>query len=300
MDDDLYELLEVSPRASSEVIQAAYRRLARTYHPDGESPEPEKMVRLNLAFEVLRDAAKRSAYDADRGQEQEQEPAPAPAVPAWRTVYPLPPLETIEELPPARRRTALWVLVAVVFVVVLGGVLAGSSLRKQGSGGGQSGALDATPEAQAATDISDLKAPAAVSPSPTPVSTSTAPQLIDLGPIASEIPGTPLAIGSSVKSVVDQNTKPRDVYAITLTAGQEIRFVLTDLSSPITAWVDTSVLNPGARDLSDSRSFTLALTRSTRARDEWRFTPAVAGTYYLVVRAQTSAQAYTFTLAATR
>ncbi|TAJ19928.1 MAG: J domain-containing protein [Dehalococcoidia bacterium] len=296
MDDDLYELLEVSPRASGEVIQAAYRRLARTYHPDGESPDPEKMVRLNLAFEVLGDDQKRSVYDADRGQAPE--PTSAPVVPSWRTAYPLPPFEAIDEPPPVRRRTALWMLVAVTFVVVLGGVLAGSLLQGRDNGG--SAAPDATPEPRTATDAADLKAPAGVSPSPTPVSTAMAPRLVDLGPIASEIPGTPLVVGSSVKSVVDQNTKPRDVYAITLTAGQEIRFVLTDLSSPITAWVDTSVINPGARDLSDSRSFTLALTRSTRARDEWRFTPAVAGTYYLVVRAQTSAQAYAFTLAATR
>lgn len=298
MDDDLYELLEVSPRASSEVIQAAYRRLARTYHPDGESPDPEKMVRLNLAFEVLGDAQKRSAYDVERGHT----PAPVldPVTPSWRTAYPLPPLETIEEPPPVRRRTALWVLTAVTFVVVLGGVLAGSSLQRRDSGNGGGAAPDATPEPRTAADATDLKAPAGVSPSPTPASTATAPQLVDLGPIASELPGTPLAVGSSVKSVVDQNTKPRDVYAITLTAGQEVRFVLTDLSSPITAWVDTSVINPGARDLSDTRSFTLALTRSTYARDEWRFTPAVAGTYYLVVRARTSAQAYAFTLAATR
>lgn len=297
MDDDLYELLEVSPRASGEVIQAAYRRLARTYHPDGEAPDPEKMVRLNRAFEVLGDPAKRAEYDLGRGQGAEAERAPS--VPLWRTAFPLPPLDVVEEAPPRGvGRTALWVSVAVALVVVLGGVIGGTSWRTQEDGGGV--ASDATPEARAPAEAAGLQAPVSVPAAPTPASTATATQFVDLGPIASEIPGTPLALGSSVRSVVDQNTKPRDVYAITLALGQEVRFVLTDLTSPITAWVDTSVLNPGARDLSDTRSFTLALTRSTYARDEWRFTPAVAGTYYLVVRARTSAQAYAFTLAATR
>lgn len=36
------------------------------------------------------------------------------------------------------------------------------------------------------------------------------------------------------------------------------------------------------------------------ARDEWRFSSAVAGPYYLVVRAQTSGQSYSFTFASTR
>ena len=31
---NLYEVLEVSPRARVEVIEAAYRTLAKVYHPD--------------------------------------------------------------------------------------------------------------------------------------------------------------------------------------------------------------------------------------------------------------------------
>lgn len=63
---DLYELLQVSPRASLAVIQAAYRVLARTYHPDvSASPETARMMRcLNAAYDVLSDPKRRARYDA--------------------------------------------------------------------------------------------------------------------------------------------------------------------------------------------------------------------------------------------
>ena len=37
---DLYKVLQVDPEAEHEVVQAAYRRLARKYHPD-LAPGPE-------------------------------------------------------------------------------------------------------------------------------------------------------------------------------------------------------------------------------------------------------------------
>ena len=67
-DKDYYEILQVSPKVEPEVIQAAYRRLARKYHPDvNKSPQAaERMKQINEAYEVLRDPAKRAAYDALR------------------------------------------------------------------------------------------------------------------------------------------------------------------------------------------------------------------------------------------
>lgn len=63
---DLYELLQVSPRASLGVIQAAYRVLARSYHPDvNDGPEAvRQMRRLNAAYAILSDPARRARYDA--------------------------------------------------------------------------------------------------------------------------------------------------------------------------------------------------------------------------------------------
>jgi curved DNA-binding protein CbpA len=73
---DLYELLEVSPRASAGVIQAAYRVLARAHHPDvNDSADTVKVMRrLNAAYAVLSDPKRRARYDA-----QFTSPPPRPA-----------------------------------------------------------------------------------------------------------------------------------------------------------------------------------------------------------------------------
>ena len=66
--EDLYEILQVHPRAEPEVIQAAYRRLSQKYHPDvSESSEAErKMKVLNAAYEVLSNPKRRAEYDRQR------------------------------------------------------------------------------------------------------------------------------------------------------------------------------------------------------------------------------------------
>ena len=65
-DLDLYELLQVNPHASAEVIQAAYRALARGCHPDlNEGRDVTgRMRKLNAAYATLSDPARRAAYDA--------------------------------------------------------------------------------------------------------------------------------------------------------------------------------------------------------------------------------------------
>jgi hypothetical protein len=62
----LYELLQVTPHASPDVIHAAYRVLARTYHPDrnGDTSAVNAMRELNMAYEVLSDPTRRARYDA--------------------------------------------------------------------------------------------------------------------------------------------------------------------------------------------------------------------------------------------
>lgn len=64
----LYEILEVSENASKEVIEKAYKVLAKRYHPDLQLPEnkqmaEQKMKQINEAYDILGDDLKRQAYD---------------------------------------------------------------------------------------------------------------------------------------------------------------------------------------------------------------------------------------------
>lgn len=62
-----YDVLEVSQNASKEVIKAAYKTLAKRYHPDTNDGQPLRkdidMVLINEAYEVLSDDIKRKRYD---------------------------------------------------------------------------------------------------------------------------------------------------------------------------------------------------------------------------------------------
>ena len=64
---DYYADLQISPEAEPGVIRAAYRYLARAYHPDVVGPAGARQMRvLNEAYEVLSDRVRRSAYDDSR------------------------------------------------------------------------------------------------------------------------------------------------------------------------------------------------------------------------------------------
>ena len=72
---DWYEILQVHESAEPEVIEAAYKRLVRKYHPDvSASPNATELTqRLNQAYEVLRDPRKRAAYDQQRRGKRQAE-----------------------------------------------------------------------------------------------------------------------------------------------------------------------------------------------------------------------------------
>ena len=66
---DPYRVLQVDPTADHEVIQAAYRALARRFHPD-VAPDLEtaqQMAAINAAFDLIRDADRRAVYDREHG-----------------------------------------------------------------------------------------------------------------------------------------------------------------------------------------------------------------------------------------
>lgn len=64
--DEYYSILQVHFLAEPEVIEGAYKRLAKKYHPDvnKEIHSEIKMKKLNEAYETLKDPEKRKKYDA--------------------------------------------------------------------------------------------------------------------------------------------------------------------------------------------------------------------------------------------
>lgn len=69
IDKDFYAILGVSKDASDEEIKKAYRKLARTYHPDknpGDEAAEQKFKDVSEAYTVLSDKEQREQYDAIR------------------------------------------------------------------------------------------------------------------------------------------------------------------------------------------------------------------------------------------
>jgi curved DNA-binding protein len=59
-----YEVLQVSPGADREMIDRAFRLLAKRYHPDNkDTGDPGKFKFIVEAYRVLSDSQKRAAYD---------------------------------------------------------------------------------------------------------------------------------------------------------------------------------------------------------------------------------------------
>lgn len=68
MDKNYYKILEVDKDASSEVIDKAYKALAKKYHPDLQEESnkvqaEEKLKLINEAYSILSDPVSRSKYD---------------------------------------------------------------------------------------------------------------------------------------------------------------------------------------------------------------------------------------------
>jgi len=74
-------LLQVESTADSRAIRAAYRKLMLLHHPDrNPRPDAQEMTqRLNHAYEILRNADRRAAYDNEPfGWVEELAPEPGP------------------------------------------------------------------------------------------------------------------------------------------------------------------------------------------------------------------------------
>lgn len=71
MTSDPYKVLGVSPNASDDEIQKAYRRLVKKYHPDvnpGDENAEKKMREINAAYDQIRNIRERKAsYGGQNG-----------------------------------------------------------------------------------------------------------------------------------------------------------------------------------------------------------------------------------------
>ena len=85
--NDPYEVLQVHRRAEPEVIRAAFRALARKYHPDFGG-DAHRMVEITEAYAVLGNAEKRAAFDAQPVVPQDPSPTQPATSPqgAWRPI----------------------------------------------------------------------------------------------------------------------------------------------------------------------------------------------------------------------
>ena len=80
---DYYKILGVEPTADDKAIKAAYRKLARKYHPDvsKEKDAESKFKDVSEAYEALKSADKRAEYDELRQYGQHGQPFQGP--PGW-------------------------------------------------------------------------------------------------------------------------------------------------------------------------------------------------------------------------
>src|SRR5690606_9160211 len=63
---DFYQVLGVDRKASADELKKAYRKLAMQYHPDknqGNKDAEQRFKEISEAYDVLKDAQKRAAYD---------------------------------------------------------------------------------------------------------------------------------------------------------------------------------------------------------------------------------------------
>jgi hypothetical protein len=69
---DLYEVLQVSPRADEDTIHRVFRHLAKRFHPDNtDSGNADRFNEVMQAFQTLSDPEQRASYDARYEQERE-------------------------------------------------------------------------------------------------------------------------------------------------------------------------------------------------------------------------------------
>ena len=119
---DPYQVLEIAPGATREEIEAAYKRLARIYHPDRHASQDAsaqqraviRMRELNEARDLLRKGGYRwDVYEAPRDNGQTSYPSGFPRSEPYYD-----PRSRLEFNRRIRRGVAFWVLLGMVIASV--------------------------------------------------------------------------------------------------------------------------------------------------------------------------------------
>ena len=131
---DPYAILGVARDASPAQIQQAYRRLAKRYHPDlHQAPKTtERMQRLNQAWAILSNPARRARHDSDQSRSATSRAAAWSAAPhrAWQATSAAGPHRSAEAEGAQQRAGRLWlaVLIAVLAAIAAIWLVIGAAL----------------------------------------------------------------------------------------------------------------------------------------------------------------------------
>ncbi len=94
--EDLYEVLQVSPQADTLIIAKAYRLLAAIYHPDNkQTGNAEAFRRVAQAYRILSDPVQRAAYHREHFASKATRSA-------WAAAVEADPLQPVERRPDER------------------------------------------------------------------------------------------------------------------------------------------------------------------------------------------------------
>lgn len=82
---DYYRLLGIPPDSDQQRIRAAYRSLAKRFHPDtnrGSEAAAELFRQVNSAYRILSDPARRTRYDEELASRHQSQATVTPVKPA--------------------------------------------------------------------------------------------------------------------------------------------------------------------------------------------------------------------------
>ena len=126
-----YEILEIHPKASKEVVKAAYKSLMQRYHPDKNPNNAEAArhaARIAQAYGVISDESQRAIYDLqlqEQLQEQLKTQFKEQAAKVYAKVpenYNFPLRKTAPNRPAVEKNNA-WFAWLLIFVILLSGFL---------------------------------------------------------------------------------------------------------------------------------------------------------------------------------